>query len=309
MALVSLSPGQHVIALAAADKDGNTATASIDVDAGRKTCLPLVALGQNAARVQPWLVSGTDGVYHTHALRIRYTPRDEKRHMRTNVVLDESLIEKAKTLSGIKTTRAVIDEALRLLIRLHAQSQVRDLRGHILWEGDLAVLREARASTDNVSSAGPASHLVIEPQLYSRIEQAADEHKIGIDRILSDALRRYLWELDRRKISEESQVYRERHAELKEQYLGQYIAMHDGDVVDHDSDFGALRHRVRQQFRQTPVMITLVEEDSCCSTAQPHSLMFGRDGVPSGMSGCTRYHCQPGEIAVQCRHDDLMPVR
>ena len=35
--------------------------------------------------------------------------------MRTNVVLDESLVEKAKALTGIKTTRAVIDEALRLL--------------------------------------------------------------------------------------------------------------------------------------------------------------------------------------------------
>ena len=175
--------------------------------------------------------------------------------MRTNVVLDESRVERAKSLTGIKTTRAVIDEALRRLIQSREQDQVRTLRG----ESDLAVLRETHAGHD-VSTEGPVSHLVIEPQLYSRIEQAADEHKIGIGRILSDALRRYLWELDRRKISEESQVYRERHAELKEQYLGQYIAMHDGDVVDHDSDCGALRHRVRQQFRQTPVMITRVED-------------------------------------------------
>lgn len=67
-------------------------------------------------------------------------------------------------------------------------------------------------------------------------------------------------ELDRRKISEESQIYQRRHAELKAEYLGQYIAMHDGQVVDHDSDFVALRQRVRQQFLHTPVMITLVEE-------------------------------------------------
>jgi Arc/MetJ family transcription regulator len=180
--------------------------------------------------------------------------------MRTNVVLDESLVEQAKTLTGIKTTRAVIDEALRLLIRSHEQSQVRDLRGQLRWEGNLAALRESHADTYNVSSESPASHLVIEPQLYSRVEQAADGHKIGIDRILTDAIRRYLWELHRRKISEESQVYQQRHAELKAQYLGQYIAMHDGQVVDHDSDSVALRQRVRQQFRHTPMMITLVEE-------------------------------------------------
>ena len=180
--------------------------------------------------------------------------------MRTNVVLDESLVAKAKALTGIKTTRAVIDEALRLLTQLREQSQVRDLRGQTPWEGDLAALREARVGAYAVSSAGAAPHLVIEPQLYSRVEQAADEHKIGVDRILTDALRRYLWELDRRKISEESQAYQQRHAELKAQYLGQYIAMHNGEVVDHDMDVTVLRQRVHQQLGRRPVMITLVEE-------------------------------------------------
>lgn len=182
--------------------------------------------------------------------------------MRTNVVLDESLVEKAKALTGIKTTRAVIDEALRVLIQRRAQNQVRDLRGQMPWEDDLAVLREACVGAYDVSSAGAAPHLIIEPQLYSRVEQAADEHTIGIDRILTDALRRYLWILDRRKISEESQVFQQHHVEMKAQYLGQYIAMHDGQVVDHDSDSVALRQRVRQQFRHTPVMIIRVEEDT-----------------------------------------------
>jgi hypothetical protein len=44
-ALVTLSPGRHLITLAATDKDGNTA-ASIKVYAGGKTYLPLVLRGQ-----------------------------------------------------------------------------------------------------------------------------------------------------------------------------------------------------------------------------------------------------------------------
>ena len=146
------------------------------------------------------------------------------------------------------------------MIRLHGQTQVHDIRGRAEWEGDLSVLRKARVGAYDTITEGLASHLVIEPQLYSRIEQAADEHKIGIDRIFAEALRRYLWELDRQKISKESQAYQQRHAELKAQYLGQYIAMHDGQVVDHDSDVTVLRQRVRQDFGRTPVMITLVEE-------------------------------------------------
>lgn len=64
--------------------------------------------------------------------------------MRTNVVLDEALVARAKSLTGIKTTRRVIEEALRLLVRLREQSQVRELRGRLHWEGDLAALREGR---------------------------------------------------------------------------------------------------------------------------------------------------------------------
>lgn len=66
--------------------------------------------------------------------------------MRTNIVLDEELVEQAKSLTGIKTTRALVDEALRVLIQLRQQGQVRDLRGQLRWEGDLSALREGRAA-------------------------------------------------------------------------------------------------------------------------------------------------------------------
>jgi len=42
--------------------------------------------------------------------------------MRTNIVLDKALVERAQELTGIKTKRAVVDEALRVLIRLHEQA-------------------------------------------------------------------------------------------------------------------------------------------------------------------------------------------
>ena len=64
--------------------------------------------------------------------------------MRTNVVLDDGLVERAKRLTGIKTKREVIHEALRTLIRLREQAGVRALRGKLRWEGDLASLRELR---------------------------------------------------------------------------------------------------------------------------------------------------------------------
>jgi len=102
--------------------------------------------------------------------------------------------------------------------------------------------------------------VIVEPELYKRVEEASLENEVSIGEILAEAVRRYLWELDRRKISEETSIYRQRHAELKAQYLDQYIAMHNGQVVDHDTDFQTLHQRIRQRFKHTPVMITLVED-------------------------------------------------
>jgi Arc/MetJ family transcription regulator len=64
--------------------------------------------------------------------------------MRTNIVLDENLINRARQLTGLSTKRAVIEEALRLLVNMYEQEQIRKLRGRLQWEGDLNQLREDR---------------------------------------------------------------------------------------------------------------------------------------------------------------------
>ena len=64
--------------------------------------------------------------------------------MRTNIVLDDKLIERAQKLTGIKTKREVVHEALRTLILLNEQGQVRNLRGKLKWEGNLSEQRLSR---------------------------------------------------------------------------------------------------------------------------------------------------------------------
>ena len=64
--------------------------------------------------------------------------------MRTNIVLDDQLIERAQQLTGMKTKREVVHEALRLLVLLNEQAEIRALRGKMPWDGDLNELRESR---------------------------------------------------------------------------------------------------------------------------------------------------------------------
>ena len=61
--------------------------------------------------------------------------------MRTNVVIDDILMNKAKRVSGYKTKKETIEEALKLLVSQKDQAQIRKVRGKLKWEGDLEEMR------------------------------------------------------------------------------------------------------------------------------------------------------------------------
>lgn len=62
--------------------------------------------------------------------------------MRTNIVIDEDLMAKAMKLLGLKTKRATVEEALRIIISLKEQKQIRSFRGQLKWDGDLDEMRK-----------------------------------------------------------------------------------------------------------------------------------------------------------------------
>jgi Arc/MetJ family transcription regulator len=64
--------------------------------------------------------------------------------MRTNIEIDDKLMAKAMKASGASTKRAVVEEALRLFVRIRGQERIRELRGKIKWEGDLETMRLGR---------------------------------------------------------------------------------------------------------------------------------------------------------------------
>lgn len=66
----------------------------------------------------------------------------EKIHiMRTNIEIDDKLIEEAMKISGQKTKKATVEAGLKLIISLNQQKKIRDLRGKLKWVGDLEQMR------------------------------------------------------------------------------------------------------------------------------------------------------------------------
>ena len=56
--------------------------------------------------------------------------------MRTNVVLDDELIEEAKKISGLQTKKEVIHQALKIFIKYHQRKPLTDLEGKIEFQDD-----------------------------------------------------------------------------------------------------------------------------------------------------------------------------
>ncbi len=57
--------------------------------------------------------------------------------MRTNIVIDDDLMNDAIRLSGAKSKRETVELALKSLIENKKQENIKKFRGKLKWEGDL----------------------------------------------------------------------------------------------------------------------------------------------------------------------------
>lgn len=61
--------------------------------------------------------------------------------MRTNIIIEDALMEEAQEVSGLRTKKETVEEALRLLVAVKKQADIRKYRGKLQWEGDLEKMR------------------------------------------------------------------------------------------------------------------------------------------------------------------------
>jgi Arc/MetJ family transcription regulator len=64
--------------------------------------------------------------------------------MRTTIEIDDMLMAEAQRACGFATEKETIEEALRLMIRLHRQKELGAAFGKYSWRGDLAASRRGR---------------------------------------------------------------------------------------------------------------------------------------------------------------------
>lgn len=114
---------------------------------------------------------------------------------------------------------------------------------------------------DHVLTEMPEHRVLIQDQVFTELVPIAEQEDKEISELVTEALRRYLWEIKECKIDREMEAYRSMHTELKHHFLGQYVAIHNGELVDHDADRRALSRRVRQKYGSVAVLIAPIEEE------------------------------------------------
>lgn len=63
--------------------------------------------------------------------------------MRTNIEIDDNLMNDALKLTGLKTKKDAVELGLRTLVRLRKQAEIKKYRGKLKWDGDLDDMRNA----------------------------------------------------------------------------------------------------------------------------------------------------------------------
>jgi Arc/MetJ family transcription regulator len=76
---------------------------------------------------------------------------------RTNIVIDESLIRKARKLTRLRTKRQIVDRALDLLVRSESRKGILKNYGSGIWQGDRKTTRRNRVRSWSTAPSGSTS--------------------------------------------------------------------------------------------------------------------------------------------------------
>ena len=101
--------------------------------------------------------------------------------------------------------------------------------------------------------------LPISESLAQQLQQTAEEKGLSVAVYLEEMMWEERAQRQRRKIHEEQSWWLSRSLSTRARYEGQYVALHNRQVVDSDADVDALHRRVRSRYGSTAVAIIPAE--------------------------------------------------
>jgi hypothetical protein len=100
----------------------------------------------------------------------------------------------------------------------------------------------------------------IEPDFQVKLEQIAQSIGKSTEEVVIEAINEHLERLNRQKLEIEQQAYEQMYSKLKKKYLGQFVAIHNKELVGTGQDFESLFLRIQESFGDVPILICQVTE-------------------------------------------------
>ncbi|MBI5566973.1 MAG: hypothetical protein HY870_18895 [Chloroflexi bacterium] len=97
--------------------------------------------------------------------------------------------------------------------------------------------------------------IVLHEPLASQLRHEAEAEGLPVEHLIEAALRQYRFQAQRKKLTAEAAWWQSVGPEMQAQFTGEFVAVHQRAVIDHDGDETALRQRVRARFPKTAVLI------------------------------------------------------
>lgn len=107
--------------------------------------------------------------------------------------------------------------------------------------------------------------LTLPDEVYEQFQQTADADQRPLTDLLTDTIVQAapIFSVDPRRpaMLREQAAYLAMHSLLLEQYEGKFVAIFQGQVVDHDQDELALVRRINRDYPEEVVMVKQVTEE------------------------------------------------
>jgi hypothetical protein len=97
--------------------------------------------------------------------------------------------------------------------------------------------------------------------LVEDLERTAVEQNTSAEALLDQAVSQFLYQIALKKMETEQATFENIHAQLLVKYPGQYVAIHNGQLIDHDVELRVLHTRVRRKYGRMPILFRQVTSD------------------------------------------------
>lgn len=102
--------------------------------------------------------------------------------------------------------------------------------------------------------------IMLTPELVKKIEQVTGTEQTDTETFVEEAVRLHISQFRRNKIRAETKAFDRQYDSLLKKYRGQFVAIHEGQIIGHDPDLRILHLKVFNEFGQIPILLKQVME-------------------------------------------------